>query len=193
MACATRAALPRLQAVEVGDGSGVSVSSIRSILSRRMTYVLQPLDLQLVGGGNVSQRLDRKSGGDLPWRRRSRSRVAPRARRRSTCPPSPPVPKRCSRNLPARCRWSSGSSICGPASRSWPTKPRSDHIDLRADLDAGVEVFNVHIQHADAARGDRLADRIGLIRPVDAEAGVAPRVEEVQGASPSGLPIPPGI
>src|SRR5215203_6466307 len=52
-----------------------------------------------------------------------------------------------------------------------------DH-DLGAEPDAVVEVDHVLVRHADAARGDRLADGLGLVRAMDA----VERAAEIHGA-----------
>src|SRR4051812_30786784 len=46
--------------------------------------------------------------------------------------------------------------------------PRSDHDDLGANPHALVEIGHVLVAHADAAGGNRSADRPGLVRAVDA-------------------------
>src|SRR4051812_13437879 len=57
-----------------------------------------------------------------------------------------------------------------------------EHDDDRADLDPGVEVDDVLIGHADAARGNRRADIFRLVGAVDAEHGVAAALEEIERA-----------
>src|ERR1700682_3762185 len=55
---------------------------------------------------------------------------------------------------------------------------QSDHHDLGSDPDPVVEIDDVLVAHADAARGNRGADRPGLVRAVDAVEGRA----EIHGA-----------
>src|SRR5258707_13929853 len=59
-----------------------------------------------------------------------------------------------------------GSSPEGLPSRHRLPLSEDDH--LRADLDPVVEVDHVLVEHADAARRYRVADRVRLVRAVDA-------------------------
>ena len=63
------------------------------------------------------------------------------------------------------------------------------HDHARADLHPVVEVDDVLVAHADAARRDRVADRPGLVGAVDA-VSVSPRY---MARAPSGLSGPPFI
>src|SRR5712692_6870852 len=58
------------------------------------------------------------------------------------------------------------------------TTPSAQHYDLGADLDASVEIDHVVIRHAETSRRRRGADRLRLVRAVDA----VERGAEIHGA-----------
>ena len=75
----------------------------------------------------------------------------------------------------------------GRSGRRARRRTAGQHHHAGADLDALEQIGDVFVQHADAARGDELADRRGLVGAVDAVDGRAEihraRAERVAGAA----------
>src|SRR4026208_1860115 len=66
---------------------------------------------------------------------------------------------------------------------------RSPHDDLGADGDATVEVDDVLVEKADAARGDVATDGAGLVGAVDAVERVAPTFIEIKCTGTQGIEL----
>ena len=62
--------------------------------------------------------------------------------------------------------------------------------DPRADLRAPIQIDDVVVGHADAARRHRLPDRVGLVRAVDLERACR---RNAIARAPSGLSMPPSM
>src|SRR4051812_26953542 len=66
--------------------------------------------------------------------------------------------------------------------RLYPVAAAAFHVDGRPGGHPVVEIDDVLVEHAHAARGDLLADAPRLVGAVDAEQGVVPVLVEVEGA-----------